>query len=54
MNNTEPQKKYISPEIKLIQIDNEISLALQSNENPPVFESININSAVGMILDPFK
>lgn len=34
MNTTHIQKKYESPEIIEIRIDNEISLALESAENP--------------------
>ena len=36
------KKKYISPRIKWIQLDNEISLALESN--PPAGPSETLNS----------
>jgi hypothetical protein len=42
------KKKYISPRIEIIELDNEISLALQSS--PPVGPSEVLNS----IQSPFK
>lgn len=32
----EMKKKYITPQLEVVNLDNEISLALQSNEAPPV------------------
>ena len=42
------KKKYTAPEIELVQLDNEISLALESA--PPVGPSETLNS----IQSPFK
>jgi hypothetical protein len=44
----ETKKKYISPRIEWIPLDNEISLALESS--PPVGPSETLNS----IQSPFK
>ena len=44
----ETKKKYIAPQVELITIDNEISLALESS--PPVGPSETLNS----IQSPFK
>lgn len=42
------KKKYTAPEIELVELDNEISLALESS--PPVGPSETLNS----IQSPFK
>ena len=43
------KKKYIAPEIEIIELDNEISLALESSA-PPAGPSETLNS----IQSPFK
>jgi len=43
------KKKYIAPEIEIIELDNEISLALESTA-PPAGPSETLNS----IQNPFK
>jgi len=45
----ETKKKYIAPEIELVELDNEISLALESTA-PPAGPSETLNS----IQSPFK
>ncbi len=42
IKNKSEKFKYFPPEIQIIQLDNEISLVLQSDDNlPPTFESSN-------------
>lgn len=48
-----PKKQYITPFIKIIKIDFAISLALQSTDDPPTFESRNgTNNADHFIYNP--
>jgi len=45
----ETKKKYIAPEIELVELDNEISLALESTA-PPAGPSETLNN----VQSPFK
>jgi hypothetical protein len=45
----ETKKKYIAPQIELITLDNEISLALESSPPPGPSETLNFNQQ-----SPFK
>ena len=38
------KKRYLTPNVDCIILDNEISLILQSDETPPTFEYVNQNS----------
>ena len=48
----ETKKKYISPRIEIIFLDNEISLALESS--PPVGPSEGASLIQHIMHDPFK
>ena len=45
----ETKKTYIAPQIELVELDNEISLALESN--PPIYPGEGLNSNEN---NPFK
>lgn len=47
------KKGYTSPEIKCIKLDNEISLALQSDAPIGPFEEITNNSSTDINNEPF-
>lgn len=46
------KRQYKSPQIELIRLDNEISLALESD--PPTYETDNRLHPVSYSIDPFK
>jgi hypothetical protein len=49
----EPNRKYIAPKIEVIQLDNEISLQLQSTPPEGPGESASLNTE-SMKTNPFK
>lgn len=46
------KREYQSPQIELIRLDNEISLALESD--PPTYESENRFKPESFTLEPFR
>lgn len=49
------KKKYIIPQIEVVELDNDISLALESSPPAGPSESFNIKTFnVNSIVDPFK
>lgn len=48
------KKKYLTPNVECILLDNEISLILQSDETPPTYEFVNQNSSELINSHPFN